>query len=99
MGELPTILAGSGVFGILGFVIIYLINGNRVDRKDYRAAEEASEKRVNNAMDEYRKAQSVIDDLRDKFRIKEDAYLQTIREKDRLIFDLQRGGAPGGNSP
>lgn len=53
MGDLATLLPAGGVLVALALVIGYLINGNRLDRRDYREAirqadAEAETERVRN---------------------------------------------------
>jgi hypothetical protein len=99
MPELPAILTAGGVYGILAFVIVYLISGNIKDRRDYRTQYASLLKRLTDANAREEKAREEYDALLKAKREGEETYIQRIRTLEQENFVLRQGGGAGGHSP
>lgn len=90
MGDVAT-LAGAGGLGILALVVGYLLNANRLDRKEYGEAIDKTEKRADKAEARAEALQQSVDDARTARRAAEDKADLLARELERY-----RPTAPGG---
>jgi flagellar motility protein MotE (MotC chaperone) len=80
VGELATLLAGSGVFGVLAIIIVYLLAA--VDKAQRRADEgiAKAEQRADDWAARHRETQRLLDESRDARRAAEDRADEQARE-------------------
>lgn len=85
-------LAGVGVGGLLVMVVAYLLNANRVDRREYQEAVDRAEGRADKADARAEGLQAALDEARAARRVAEDRADQLARELARCRADA--GGGP-----
>lgn len=72
MGDLATLATAGGGLGVLAWVIFYLLNANRVDRREYLDAVDRAEKRATAAEERAEGLQIALDEVRAARRRAED---------------------------
>lgn len=92
MGDVATLVTAGGGLGILAFVIGYLLNANRVDRKDYGEAIDRHEKRADKAEVRAEALQQAVDEARAARRAAEDHADELARQLER--YRPTPGGGP-----
>lgn len=86
----PSTLLTGGVFGVLAFVILYLLNNNRKDRQDYRVAMQAKDSELEDARDREAEAQEQVDHERRERRRIENEMNEKINQLQIQVGKLQR---------
>jgi hypothetical protein len=87
VGDLAPILTAGGGLGVVVLVILYLLNSNRQDRRDYRSAIDDAENRADRAETRERATQVALDEARSARRTAED-------HADLLARELARHRPP-----
>jgi len=83
VGGLETLLPAGGVAGILVVIIGYLLNANRVDRREYRQDLDALDGRLETERRRYAQLQLNLDEERDRRRTAESTAARAVTAVER----------------